>query len=150
MDAITTILQLAHMKHFTTPLSLFVDPSAVTNLENLLQGPEAFDVVNDLLIRTQALAASRGSSWMNVSVSDLLSLVSSARLKFTLRARQTREAYSVAWAAYSWFIAQGYKPLEDGGRKESHPRLTLMTKILGCTLMRDVKYWGMMIAYVFL
>jgi origin recognition complex subunit 3 len=137
-DALATILQLAHMKHFTRPLALFAGREEVEPDEELL---------HVLLVRTQALSAARGTSWANASSTQLLDTVDAARTNFGQRATRAREAYAMAWAVYGWFFSHGYKVLEDGGWRDAHPRLTLMRKILECTLVRDVKYWGMMIGY---
>jgi hypothetical protein len=142
-DMVTSVLQLAHMKHFDQPLAPLIDPTFGT--EHLETEPE---LIHDLLVRVQALPASQGASWANVSSAELLNAVSSARLNFAMRTRGTREAYALAWRVYSWFFAQGYKVLEDGGRNHAHPRMTVMRKVLECTLLRDVKYWGMMVGYV--
>jgi origin recognition complex subunit 3 len=135
-DALTTILQLAFMKHFTRPLAIFANSEEIEPDEGLLYA---------LLVRTQALSAARGTSWANASSTQLLDVVNVARENFRQRVRRAREAYTMALAVYSWFLSQGYKVLEDAGRRDAHPRLTLMEKILECTLVRDVKYWGMMI-----
>ncbi|KAI0768174.1 origin recognition complex subunit 3 N-terminus-domain-containing protein [Trametes elegans] len=119
-DAILTLLQLAYMKHFTSPLSIFAarkQPRQGPHLteEGLAAAPELQPLVGALQIRLLAATSPTEMSrpptpstprkkeksvtreeWRVSSPGDLLECVSRARVAFHRQARRIRVAFSVA------------------------------------------------------
>ncbi|KAH9847296.1 hypothetical protein C2E23DRAFT_849159 [Lenzites betulinus] len=125
-DVVTTLLQIAYMKHFTQPLSIFTigeslgEPSQRKNELKLGSDPGLRALVEGLQLRLfattppssqpragsstpvspkKANGAVHGDQWRADTAGDLMDCVSRARVAFRKNARRMRAAFAIAGIA---------------------------------------------------
>ncbi|KAG2082079.1 origin recognition complex subunit 3 N-terminus-domain-containing protein [Suillus cothurnatus] len=119
LDGLLSILQLAHMKHFEEPLSVFVPTQALgrsKDAERVLLTPDAFPFLDALFARvhesTLIAPAEHASSWRSATVDSLLSSVETARDTFRMRAKLLRVAFRLLLRVRQFMLIHGHKTVQ--------------------------------------
>ncbi|KAF9522255.1 origin recognition complex subunit 3 N-terminus-domain-containing protein [Crepidotus variabilis] len=142
VDAILTILQLAHLKHFSLePLRLFVKHTPA----NTLSQPSAF--VDALRVRLRLASKTREKNSMDVdeqdfrAPEDLITAVDKSRTEFHNHARNIRIAFGIIERIQVILERHGHKGLGWSGEKgSSSAPLEAILDILRDRSGRDVKH----------
>ncbi|KAI0820290.1 hypothetical protein BC628DRAFT_1413209 [Trametes gibbosa] len=139
-DVVTTLLQLAYMKHFTQALTVFThgqslgEPSQRQNELKLGSDPQSRTLVDGLQLRLFATAPSTragsftpasprktngaafADEWRAETAGDLMDCVSRARVAFHKNARRMRVAFTIAGIAER--VALGAPQTQSGRNVE--------------------------------
>ncbi|KIM92135.1 hypothetical protein PILCRDRAFT_810149 [Piloderma croceum F 1598] len=145
LDALITILHLAHLKHFDDPLTVFVHDDG--NLSSLLLQPTSFPFLDHLLTRISAPPASssvapsptHSTAWLNQSVPFLLASIDEARTGFRTKMRKTKVALGLMKRVKEFMLRQGWRSADERSQVE------LMFEALKGRLGRDGRYLGTMV-----
>ncbi|KAI6130863.1 origin recognition complex subunit 3 N-terminus-domain-containing protein [Pisolithus thermaeus] len=145
LDSLVSILQLAHMKHFEEPLTVFLHnerlgPSDAGN--SVLGEPASFGFLEALFTRVRnARDANNHKEWLNTSIDDLLSTVRTARKTFRSRVRLLRVALQVILLIRAFMLSEGYKveaTLSELMCGAMRGRIQNVTKYL-CTMVKKLR-----------
>lgn len=146
MEGVLLILQLAHLKHFDEPLTVFVQdellgtPSADLATKKL-SDPDAAAFLTSLFswsFGPQDLASHDGS-WPVNDVAGLLASVAEARKGFLSRLRRLKLAFGMMRKVQQAMLDLGYR----GAETDKTP-LEMMSASLRGGLSREGKYLGTM------
>ncbi|KAH9829557.1 origin recognition complex subunit 3 N-terminus-domain-containing protein [Rhodofomes roseus] len=129
LDALYTVLQLAHMKHFTEPLTVLADASS--DAHPSLTDESARPFVSALALRLQRSTDS--------APDDLLDAVQSARAAFHRKARELRVALAAAEAARRIGQMAGAHSVEE------EDALQFARAVLRGRVEKEVRYLGMVV-----
>ncbi|KAF8803363.1 hypothetical protein BYT27DRAFT_7226028 [Phlegmacium glaucopus] len=145
-DAILTILQLAHLKHFTSePLTILVHS---TPWNQVLSRPESFSFLDALATRltipsSDSTHAMESQDWRSQTLPAIIAEVNRARKSFFAHARNLRIGFRIMMCIQAFLEKQGYKGLEwsadprkEGGLCEA------MVNVLRGKLGGDIKRLG--------
>ncbi|KAI1792398.1 origin recognition complex subunit 3 N-terminus-domain-containing protein [Ganoderma leucocontextum] len=151
-DALITMLQLAYMKHFSNPLSIFVDDELIGttphDARRALMSSAGFAPVVDAA-HARLLAASESQSQGDEdgrpqTADELLSAVSAARTEFRRQARRLRIAFTVARIAERVALSDATHGLVNGknveGRAARLDSLEALSAILRQRGSSQVRY----------
>ncbi|TFK94352.1 hypothetical protein K466DRAFT_642285 [Polyporus arcularius HHB13444] len=135
-DAVLTMLQLVHMKHFTLPLSIFVHNSLLgesspRNAERVLGSSPAFHSVADAL-HAHLLASSADARPQTAT--QVLDYVTTARAAFHRAARRMRVAFTIARIAEHVALGESSNMLLGGRSAEGRAARLDGLKMLGAVL----------------
>lgn len=155
-NSLPSIKQLAHLKHFEEPFTVFVydsllgkgsEPQACT----LLRQPASFNFLDALLGRLWTGVADQPTldriqiDQHSPSVESLLKAVSAARTDARGQAKKMRLGFQVWDVIRKLMQGEGYKTTT--GRPEDNG-LGFMLRAVRGRLGKDVKYLGLMVKYV--
>ncbi len=157
-DALITMLQLAHMKHFSNPLSVFIDDELLTVRDTglALISSAGFAPIVDAL-HARLLAASGSQPQGNgvgrpQTAEELFSAVSGAHTEFMKQTRRLRVAFTVARIAERVALADATHGLVNGkavnGRGSRLDSLEALSPILRQRGSSQVRYVCMAVRYV--
>src|SRR6266702_1236817 len=140
------ILQLAHVKHFDEPLTVFVrDELLGTSSAELatekLSDPKGFTFLTSLFLWSfgpQELSSNQ-VGWPVNDVADLLASIAEARANFRSRLRRLKLAFGVLLRVRKVMLDLGYRTAET----DKTP-LEMMSASLRGGLAREGKYLGTM------
>jgi hypothetical protein len=146
VEGILSILQLAHLKHFDEPLTIFVqdellDTSSVELAIRKLSDPEAAAFLVSLFswaFAPQELASNE-DGWPVNDVAGLLASITEARADFRSRLSRLKLAFGVMRRVQKVMLDLGYR----GAGSDKTP-LEMMSASLRGGLAREGKYLGMM------
>jgi origin recognition complex subunit 3 len=144
-NVFTRLGQLAHLKHFDDPLTIFVHDNG--NLSSLLLQPTSFPFLDHLLTRISAPPASasappsptHSTAWLNQSVPSLLASIDEARTEFRTKMRKTKVALGLMKRVKEFMLKQGWRSADERSQVE------LMLEALKGRLGRDGRYLGTMV-----
>ncbi|KAI0088263.1 origin recognition complex subunit 3 N-terminus-domain-containing protein [Irpex rosettiformis] len=159
LDAILTMLQIIHIRHFESPLTSFVrgfdSEAALQETATRIRQTSSFSLIDSLLTRLWGESAPDGLSkelpeylkgipWSDLSLEALLSLLNSARNDFCKRAAHLRLGYQLVRVVQRFMRAQGYKTSPSvNGQEDSE--LTFMSRTMRGRVGRDVKHLALMV-----
>ena len=156
-DALITMLQLAYMKHFSIPLSIFVHHER--NAARALASHAGFASVVDA-VHARLLAASGtqpqgdGDGRRPQTAEELFGAVSNARTEFRRQTRRLRVAFTVARIAERVALSDATHGLVNGkaadGRGSRLDSLEALSAILRQRGSSQVRYVCMAVRYVLL
>jgi len=146
VEGVLTTLQLAHLKHFDEPLSIFMrderlDTPSAKHAIKKLSDPKAATFLASLFswaFGPQELASNE-TGWPVNDVAGLLASVADARADFCARLRRLRLAFGVMRNVQKTMLDLGYR----GAGSDKTP-LEMMSASLRGGLAREGKYLGMM------
>ena len=146
VEGILSTLQLAHLKHFDEPLSIFtrderLDTSSAEHAIEKLSDPKAATFLISLFswaFGPQELASNE-DGWPVNDVAGLLASVADARADFRSRLRRLKLAFGVMRKVQKVMLDLGYR----GAGSDKIP-LEMMSASLRGGLAREGKYLGMM------
>jgi len=146
VEGVLSTLQLAHLKHFDEPLSIFtrderLDTSSAEHAIEKLSDPKAASFLVSLFSRAfgpQELASNE-DGWPVNDVAGLLASVADARADFRSRLRRLKLAFGVMRKVQKVMLDLGYR----GAGSDKTP-LEMMSASLRGGLAREGKYLGMM------
>ena len=146
VEGILSALQLAHLKHFDEPLSIFMrderlDTSSAEHAIEKLSDPKAATFLISLFswaFGPQELASDE-DGWPVNDVAGLLASVAKARADFRSRLRRLKLAFGVMRKVQKVMLDLGYR----GAGSDKTP-LEMMSACLRGGLAREGKYLGMM------
>jgi len=146
VEGVLSTLQLAHLKHFDEPLSIFtrderLDTSSAEHAIEKLSDPKAAIFLVSLFSRAfgpQELASNE-DGWPVNDVAGLLASVADARADFRSRLRRLKLAFGVMRKVQKVMLDLGYR----GAGSDKTP-LEMMSASLRGGLAREGKYLGMM------
>ncbi|KAI0316872.1 origin recognition complex subunit 3 N-terminus-domain-containing protein [Amylostereum chailletii] len=140
LDGVSTMLQLAYLKHFEEPLTVLGhDPASLTNT---LTDPASFTFVDSLLSRcisTQTTAKRRGG-WPVSDITELLSAVVDARTNFHIRLRDLKVALGALLCVQRVLFDMGHRTSED-----NRTVFEIRSAALRGNLGREATYIGKMV-----
>ncbi|KAI6022101.1 origin recognition complex subunit 3 N-terminus-domain-containing protein [Pisolithus marmoratus] len=145
LDGLVSILQLAHMKHFEEPLTVFLHNERLGSSDDgssVLSEPTSFGFLDALFTRvhnTQDTIHHR--EWLNTSIDGLLSAVRTARKTFRWRVRLLRVAFQAILLIRTFMISEGYKAeatLPELMCGAIRGRIQNVTKYL-CTMVKKLR-----------
>lgn len=143
----TRLGQLAHLKHFDDPLTIFVHDNG--NLSSLLLQPTSFPFLDYLLTRISSPPASsvppsptHSTAWLNQSVPSLLASIDEARTGFRTKMRKTKVALGLMKRVKEFMLRQGWRSADERSQVE------LMFEALKGRLSGDGRYLGTMVKCV--
>ena len=147
VEGVLSTLQLAHLKHFDEPLSIFMrderlDTPSAEHAIKKLSDPKAATFLASLFswaFGPQELAASNENGWPVNDVAGLLASVADARADFRARLRRLKLAFGVMRKVQKAMLDLGYR----GAGLDKTP-LEMMSASLRGGLAREGKYLGMM------
>ncbi|KAH0831285.1 hypothetical protein J3R83DRAFT_13920 [Lanmaoa asiatica] len=109
LDALVSILQLVHMKHFEEPLTVFLAEEILSsrNLANLDSAP----FLDYILARVQgsSLVPDHSTGWLAGGVDELLVLVRTARLTFQKKSKMLRVSFRLLLVVQRFMVSLGHK-----------------------------------------
>lgn len=150
---LTDSLQLAHLKHFDDPLTIFTQdshlghPSAEQAAQTLLM-PSSFPFLDHLLTRLHAPAPNvppspdHASEWMNQNPATVLASIDEARINFRAKMSKTRVALGLMKRVNDFMFNNGWKGIVERNDVE------WLCEALKGRLGRDGKYLGTMVKWV--
>jgi origin recognition complex subunit 3 len=146
MEGVLSILQLAHLKHFDEPLTIFVqdellDTSSAELAIRKLSDPKAAAFLVSLLswgFGPQELASNK-DGWPVNDVAGLLASIAEARTNFRSRLRRLKVAFGVMRKVQKVMLDLEYR----SAGSEKTP-LEMMSASLRGGLTREGKYLGTM------
>ena len=146
VEGVLSTLQLAHLKHFDEPLSIFMrderlDASSAKHAIKKLSDPKAATFLISLFscaFGPQELASDE-NGWPVNDVAGLLASVADARADFRSRLRRLKLAFCVMRKVQKVMLDLGHR----GARSDKTP-LEMMSASLRGGLAREGKYLGMM------
>lgn len=146
VEGVLSTLQLAHLKHFDEPLSIFMrderlDTSSAKHAIEKLSDPKAAIFLGSLFSRAfgpQELASNE-DGWPVNDVAGLLASVADARADFRSRLRRLKLAFGMMRKVQKVMLDLGYR----GAGSDKTP-LEMMSASLRGGLAREGKYLGMM------
>jgi origin recognition complex subunit 3 len=142
---IPNLNQLAHLKHFEDPLTIFVQDS--NRIGSSVHLAASFPFFDYLLTRIHAPnpnippPPSDSNTWRIQSILSLISSVDSARVAFRAKMRKTKVALGLMKRVKDYMLRQGWKSADDRSAVE------LMVEALKGRLGRDGRYLGTMVKY---
>jgi origin recognition complex subunit 3 len=147
VEGVLSILQLAHLKHFDEPLTIFVQDELLgTSSAKLairkLSDPEAAPFLVSLFswaFGPQEWTSSEDGSWPVNDTAGLLASIAEARADFRSRLRKLKLAFGVMRKVQKVMLDLGYR----GAESDKTP-LEMMSASLRGGLAREGKYLGMM------
>ncbi|KAI0060018.1 hypothetical protein BV25DRAFT_1828445 [Artomyces pyxidatus] len=145
LDGLSIILQLAHMKHFDEPLTIFVrdellGTKSITSAAEALSTPDCFAFLDTLLAwSTDPHTVTNNTGWGNTDVSALLLAVREARVQFQTKLRGIKLAFGILRTVQRVMLSFGYRSAET-----DKSLLELMSAAMKGQLEREGKYLGMM------
>ncbi|CAL1709689.1 unnamed protein product [Somion occarium] len=152
VDGVLNIIQLAFLKHFDEPFSLFVHDTYLGTRSKKdacgkLQRPESFNFLDSLLTRIWHDCENLPGGilkpeidWRNPSVSDVLDLVFSAHTESKQRAQRMKLGFQVMLLVQDFMRSEGYKSTSSG---KDEDRLEFLTGVVRGRVSKDVRYLGM-------
>lgn len=142
LDSILTILQLAHLKHFSgEPLTLLVQ---TTPSSNTLSHTSSFPFLDGLLTRlhTSNPPEADGTDWSQQTLPRILVAVDEARIEFYHRARRVRIGFGIIKLVQEFLTQQGHKGLNWDRHSERTPVLDVMIDVMRGKVGSNVKVLG--------
>ncbi|KIK27187.1 hypothetical protein PISMIDRAFT_8398 [Pisolithus microcarpus 441] len=145
LDSLVSILQLAYMKHFEEPLTVFLQNEQLGSSDtgnSVLGEPASFGFLEALFTRlhnTQDTGDQK--EWLNTSIDSLLSTVRTARETFQSRVRLLRVALQMILLIRTFMISEGYKveaTLPELMCGVMRGRIQNVTKYL-CTMVKKLR-----------
>ncbi|KAI0080397.1 hypothetical protein K474DRAFT_1769394 [Panus rudis PR-1116 ss-1] len=155
VDALLSILQLAYLKHFDEPLSIFAQgiqegTAWYTDLLSRLSEPESFNFLDSLLTRIWQATQEEGSdtdklglpeiNWRQPDPAELLKVVSIAHAASRKRAQRMKFGANVLRIVQTFMRSHGYKS-SHSGTDESESEM--FARIVRGRASKDAKYLGM-------
>jgi origin recognition complex subunit 3 len=146
MEGVSSILQLAHLKHFDEPLTIFVqdellDTSSAERAIKKLSDPKTATFLVSLFswgFGPQELSSNK-VGWPVNDVAGLLASIAEARTNFRSRLRRLKVAFGVIRKVQKVMLDLGYR--SAGSDKTP---LEMMSASLRGGLAREGKYLGTM------
>lgn len=143
VDGVLTILQVAYLKHFEEPLTIFAQNTlfGTTSLDHSIQkleDPSSFPFVSHLVSRF--LNRSVKDGWPIKEISVLLASVTEAQRGFSSAWRTSRSAFAIMRFVQRTLLDMGYRSAELG-----HTVFEAMAAALQGQLSSESMYLGAMI-----
>ena len=154
-------IQIAYLKHFEEPLSIFVHDSdldgAAGQNEHPLNDQDNLPIIESLLseLATTAFETdddeetspdAQAQLWQDATVESLAQMVDDARESFFARATNMRVAYQVFTRARVALQEQGIRVTMPAAREET--TLEFMSRVMKGRAMRDVNHLVMTVKCV--
>ncbi|KIJ08440.1 hypothetical protein PAXINDRAFT_139281 [Paxillus involutus ATCC 200175] len=107
LDGLVSALQLAHMKHFEDPLTIFLVDEAGWNHSD----PASFAFLDSVFARvhSSSLIPDNSTGWLNEGVDELLGSVRTARATFQKRSKLLRVSFQLFLLVQRFMISLGHK-----------------------------------------
>ncbi|GJE86321.1 origin recognition complex subunit 3 N-terminus-domain-containing protein [Phanerochaete sordida] len=143
LDALTSVLQLTHLRHVEEPFALFMHDS----LLGCASAEEAYEKLQDNSAAAFADALQERFDSPSDDPADVLAAVDEARVDLAAAAEQMRLAYRVLRLLQDFMSSYGYRPSpftnEDGTEE---PRLSFMARVVEGKVSRDVQHLVRMVS----
>lgn len=156
IDGIFTALQLAHLKHFNSPLALLAQDEllgtrSMKEALSLLSLPSSFQFLDSLLMRIlagwRANASSMTDELPSLTIEGLLAFVAEARRQFRVKLLGVKYSYSCLRLLQKWFSDNGYKATATATSGSQVPSsLETMRDVLSGRVNKDLKHFIMSIS----
>ncbi|KAA1471924.1 hypothetical protein DENSPDRAFT_929928 [Dentipellis sp. KUC8613] len=139
VDGVLTILQLAYLKHFDEPLTIFAAEHDWPL--DILEHPSAFPFLDRLLASTLDAQSSRSAKgWPITDIPALLEFKNQAEADLQAHLRDARLAFRLMRCVQEFLVRQGYRKAE----MEKDP-FEMMCAALRGGLAREGKYLGLLV-----
>ncbi|KAI5994190.1 origin recognition complex subunit 3 N-terminus-domain-containing protein [Pisolithus albus] len=145
LDSLVSILQLAYMKHFEEPLTVFLQNEQLGSSDtgnSVLGEPASSGFLEALFTRLHNTQdTGNQNEWLNTSIDGLLSTVRTARETFQSRVRLLRVALQMILLIRTFMISEGYKveaSLPELMCGALRGRIQNVTKYL-CTMVKKLR-----------
>ncbi|KAI0046775.1 hypothetical protein FA95DRAFT_1542047 [Auriscalpium vulgare] len=141
VDAVLTVLQLAHLKHFDEPLAILLynellGTKSSAKAVSKLSSPGSFPFLDSLLSwSVDPQLSDQEDDWPSTEVAGLLNTVRRARVAFRSRSRGVKIALGILCAVQNALVG-----LEVRNAETPRTPLALMSAALGGELGREAKH----------
>ncbi|KAF8128563.1 origin recognition complex subunit 3 N-terminus-domain-containing protein [Boletus edulis] len=106
LDGLVSILQLAHMKHFEEPLTVFLSEESLASMD--LTDPGSAPFLNSVHVRVQG-STGNPTGWRVADIDVLLEFVRSVRLAFQRQSQLLRVAFRLFLVVQNFTTSLGIK-----------------------------------------